>query len=74
VASLSAGKFGWQGSTCHYWHSQEPPAYSYGFNEPFDIPPWNQRVDDYIVAIFDFIEKILAFDRVLLLFHLAIWP
>lgn len=24
------------------------------------IPSWNRRVDDYIVAIFDFVEKFLA--------------
>jgi hypothetical protein len=25
-----------------------------------DIPSWNRKVDDYIVAIFDFVEKFLA--------------
>ncbi len=35
----------------------------------FDIPPWNRRVNDYIVAIFDFVEKFLAFNGVMLLCH-----
>jgi hypothetical protein len=37
---------------------------------PFDIPPWNQKVNEYIVFIFDFVEKFLDFDDFLLLFYL----
>jgi hypothetical protein len=35
----------------------------------FDIPAWNQKVDEYIAIVFDFVEKFLAFDGVVLLFH-----
>lgn len=37
---------------------------------PFDIPPWNQKVDEYIVFIFNFVENLLAFDDFVLLCHL----
>jgi hypothetical protein len=35
-----------------------------------DILAWNQKVDEYIVAIFDFVDKFLASNGVVLLFHL----
>jgi hypothetical protein len=38
-------------------------------SNPFDIPPWNWKVDEYIVAVFDFAEKFLAFDGDVLLVH-----
>jgi hypothetical protein len=34
-----------------------------------NIPPWNRRVDDYIVAIFDFVKTKLASKGVMLLCH-----
>jgi hypothetical protein len=37
---------------------------------PDDIHAWNQKVDEYIIAIFDFAKKFLAFNGVVLLFHL----
>jgi len=37
---------------------------------PSNIPPWNQKVDEYIVFVFDFVEMFLAFDDFVLLFHL----
>ncbi len=39
-------------------------------NNPFDILAWNQKVDAYIVTVFDFAKKFLAFDEVVLLFYL----
>jgi len=35
-----------------------------------DIPPWNWKVDDYIEAVFDFVEKFLAFNGVMILCNL----
>jgi hypothetical protein len=37
---------------------------------PDDILAWNKKVDDYIVGVFDFAHIFLAFDGVVLLFHL----
>lgn len=34
-----------------------------------NIPPWNRRVDNYIVAIFDFVKKFLASNGVMLMCH-----
>jgi hypothetical protein len=36
---------------------------------PNDIPMWNKKVDEYIVSVFDFAQRFLAFDGVVLLFH-----
>jgi hypothetical protein len=36
---------------------------------PYDIPTWNQKVDEYIDVVFDFIEKFLASYGAILLFH-----
>ncbi len=38
--------------------------------KPSNIPPWNRKVDEYIVAIFDFVQKFLASSNFVLLFHL----
>ncbi len=35
-----------------------------------DIHPWNKKVDENIVGVFDFAHIFLAFDGVVLLFHL----
>jgi hypothetical protein len=37
---------------------------------PNDILAWNKKVDEYIVGVFDFAHIFLAFDGVVLLFHL----
>ncbi len=37
-------------------------------SNPFDIPAQNQKVNEYIATIFDFVKKFLAFDGVVLLF------
>jgi hypothetical protein len=39
------------------------------FKNPNDIPTWNKKVDEYIVAILDFAHIFLAFDGAILLFH-----
>jgi hypothetical protein len=39
------------------------------FTIPSEIPIWNKQVDDYIVSIFNFVEKSLATNGVVLLFH-----
>jgi hypothetical protein len=35
-----------------------------------DILMWNKKVNEYIVGVFDFAQIFLAFDGVVLLFHL----
>jgi hypothetical protein len=35
-----------------------------------DIHAWNQKVDEYLIAISDFAKKFLASNGVVLLFHL----
>jgi hypothetical protein len=37
---------------------------------PYDIPTWNRKVDEYIDVVFDFAEKFLAFYGAALLFNL----
>jgi hypothetical protein len=38
-------------------------------NSLSNIPAWNWKVDEYIVAIFDFTNKFSTFDGAVLLFH-----
>ncbi len=40
------------------------------FTIPSKIPIWNKQVDDYIISIFNFVEKFLTTNGVVLLFHL----
>jgi hypothetical protein len=37
---------------------------------PLEIHVWNMRVDNYIISIFDFVEKFLAIDGMVLFLNL----
>jgi hypothetical protein len=45
------------------------PFYSFISRNPYDIPAWNRKVDEYIGGVFDFAQIFLASDGVVLLFH-----